>query len=229
MLYTLEDAIFSTVLESEISSRAFLLCTAASLLLGFAVAAAQFIKNTPSKSMVTALALLPTIVELVIMLVNGNLGVGVAVAGAFSLVRFRSAAGSAKDIADIFIAMAIGLATGTGYVGIAAVFTVLILGADVFYRCIRFGEPRNGTKDLRIVVPETLNYTDIFEDVFARFTKSHTLQKVKTSSMGSLFTLTYRVELRPDASEKDFIDELRIRNGNLDIVCSSLTVGQDEL
>lgn len=212
--------LFSSVIDSQFTFGSFLLCLAVSLLLGALIAVVQMIRSNMSKSMILALALLPSIVQLVIMLVNGNVGVGVAVAGAFSLVRFRSAPGTAKDIADIFLAMAVGLATGTGYVGIAAVFTVIMLAVELLYKFIHFGESKTVRKELKIVVPETLNYTDIFEDVFAQFTKTHELIRVKTSSMGSLFTLTYIIVLKDDKSEKDFIDELRIRNGNLDIICA---------
>ena len=163
--------------------------------------------------------MLPAMVTVVIMLVNGNLGAGVAVAGAFSLIRFRSAPGTAKEIAAIFTAMGVGLACGVGYIGYAAAFAVIMCGAMLLYGFIGLGSDKNEErqKKLTITIPENLDYSRVFDDLFEKYTVTHKLVNVKTTNMGSLFKLAYDVELKVDASEKGFIDELRCRNGNLEI------------
>lgn len=193
--------------------------TSAGLLLGVIIALFYMFKSNYNKSFVVTLVLLPAIVGAVISIVNGNIGTGVAVMGAFSLVRFRSIPGTAKEIGYIFFSMAVGLATGMGYVPYAAVFTVLVGFVSLVLFNSRFGEPKQSRKELRITVPESLDYTGLFDDLFAEFTKMHKLKQVKTSNMGSLFKLYYDIVLKDEAREKEMIDQLRCRNGNLDIVC----------
>ena len=225
-------SIFSTSTETAMSSvslAAFFGATAASMIAGLGVACMYMYKNHYRKDFVVTLAILPLIVQLVIMLVNGNLGAGVAVMGAFSLVRFRSIPGTAKDIASIFCAMALGLATGMGYVSVAAVFLVCILLFNLILHKTSFGEEKGLAKQLRITIPENLNYTDIFDDLMVKYTQQYQLTQVKTSNMGSLYELTYAIRLKPDACEKEFIDELRCRNGNLKIVSSIATYYQEAI
>ena len=195
----------------------FLLCTAVSLLLGLVAAAFYRYRNNYNKSFVVTLALLPAVVQLVITLVNGNLGAGLAVMGAFALVRFRSIPGTGRDIAAVFTSMAIGLATGMGFLAIAAVFTVVIGLASIAYNSVSFGVPKLKIQQLKITIPEDLDYEDVFDTAFDEYTVSHELRHQKTSGMGSLYKLYYNVELKPNASPKQFIDELRTRNGNMEI------------
>lgn len=223
------DAIFSSVLTGGITAGGFAACTAASLILGLVLSLSHMFKNSSTKSYAVTVALLPLIVQTVIMLVNGNLGTGVAVAGAFSLVRFRSVPGSAKEILSIFMAMAAGLGTGVGYIGITAIFVVAACGANILYTVTRFGEPQTGEREIRITIPENLNYTDVFDDLFAKYTVFHRLKRVKTSNMGSLYQLTYSVRLKNSALEKELIDNMRCRNGNLDIVSSRCATVSEEL
>ena len=164
-----------------------------------------------------ALFIIPAIVQTVIMLVNGSVGTGIAVMGAFSLVRFRSVAGSAKEIVCIFLAMATGLATAMGYIGLAAVFVVIFCAAMIIASFIRLKEKDDLVRELRITVPEDLNYAHSFDDVFDKYTKEFKLQNVKTTNMGSLYKLSYNIELRSEDDIQEFIDELRCRNGNLEI------------
>ena len=225
---------FSSVLPATVTGDAFpllpyLLCTLCSLALGAVIAAAHAFRNTTTKGFLTTLALLPAIVQMVIMLVNGNLGTGVAVMGAFSLIRFRSVPGTAREICSIFLSMAVGLATGMGYLAAAALFVLVIGGASILYTCLRFGEQKQLEKELKITIPETLDYTDLFDDLFARYTAHWKLEQVKTTNMGSLYRLDYRIELRDPAQEKAFLDELRCRNGNLEIVCGRLPLLTEEL
>ena len=176
-------------MTSGITPESFAICTSVSLLCGLIISLAHMFRNPSSKSFAVTTALLPVIVEVIIMLVNGNLGTGIAVAGAFSLVRFRSAPGSAREILSIFTAMAAGLATGVGFVGVAVIFTVILSLANIIYTLSGFGEGANTERELKITVPEDLNYTDMFEDLFKEYTSYHKLKSVKTSNMGSLYRL----------------------------------------
>ncbi|HBT95382.1 MAG TPA: DUF4956 domain-containing protein [Coriobacteriia bacterium] len=226
--------VFASVLTTtegvaDIPITSFLLCSAVSLILGAAAAAIYMFRNSHNKGFVVTLALLPVVVQLVITLVNGNLGAGLAVMGAFALVRFRSIPGSAKDIAAVFFSMAIGLATGMGFLAIAAVFTVIVGAATMFYAVIPFGEPSDGIRLLKITIPETLDYDEIFASVLEEHTVKHKLVSVKTTNMGSLFKLTYEVVLKASARQKTFIDDLRTRNGNLEIALGRVTTNTGEL
>jgi len=221
---------FSSIIDSAgITFTDALLCTAVSLVLGFAIALVNLSQGRATKTFTVSLVLLPAIVQTVIMMVNGNLGVGVAVLGTFSIIRFRSVPGGAKEIVSVFFAMAIGLATGTGYLTFAALFAVIIgLVMFVLYKT-KFGEIKPKEKHLKIVIAEDLDYTEIFNDIFKKYTQSAVLVKVKTTNMGSMFELTYELVEKPGISEKALIDELRCRNGNLSIVCGVRQTVQEEL
>ena len=208
-----------SIIGSELTLSAFLICTAVSLLLGAGTACAAMYRSRTTQSFAVTLAILPAVVQLVIMLVNGNLGAGVAVAGAFSLVRFRSAPGTAKEIGALFLAMALGLATGMGYVVLAVLLFVILAGVMLALTALRFGQRGDAARILKITIPEDLDYDGLFDDLFERYTTAHTLEKVKTTNMGTLYELHYRINLRQEPVSKSFLDELRCRNGNLTIVC----------
>ena len=194
------------------------------------MAFAYMYRTRYTKSFVITLALLPAVVCVVIMLVNGNVGTGVAVAGAFSLVRFRSVPGTAKEICTLFLAMGAGLIAGMGYLGFAVLFTIAMCAVFVLYNSLDFGTKKNAAtfKTFTITIPEDLDYSGVFDDVFAEFTRSHDLVRVKTTNMGSMFKLTYNVELTDATREKEMIDKLRCRNGNLEIAVSKQeTVGTE--
>ena len=216
------SGIFDSDLARIISLQDFMICIGASLLIGLVIAVAFAIKSRFTKSFVLTLGILPAIVCVVIMLVNGNIGAGVAVAGAFSLVRFRSAPGTAKEIAAIFLSMCVGLACGMGYIGFAALFAGIISLIFVAYNVADslIGSRVSAHKSLRITIPEDLDYTTVFDDLFKEYTKNCLLVKVKTINMGSMFRLTYEVTLRDVKKEKEFVDKLRERNGNLEIMIS---------
>ena len=210
----------STIIASTgITIETFAVCTAASIALGLGIALLCMYKNKYSQSLAVTLAMLPAIVQVIIMLVNGNIGAGVAVAGTFSLVRFRSANGSAREIAMIFLAMAIGLATGMGYVGLAVIFFIVMAAYSLILTTVKFGGSSDSERQLKITIPENLDYDGLFDDLFTKYTNSCTLDKVKTTNMGTLYELTYRISLKDEHKTKEFMDELRIRNGNLNIVC----------
>ena len=204
---------------TEITASAFFLCTAVSVVLGLATAALAMYRSKYSQSFILTLAMLPAMVQVIIMLVNGNIGAGVAVAGAFGLIRFRSAPGSAKEIGMVFLATAIGLATGMGYVALAAAFFAVMAALALLLTAAGFGAGRADVRELKITIPENLDYDGLFDDLFAKYTKEAALERVKTSNMGTLYELSYQIVLRDAHGTKAFLDELRERNGNLNIVC----------
>ena len=219
----------SSILTDSFSIITFLICTAVSLILGAVLAWVHGRFNNSSKGFVITMALLPATIQIVILLVNGNLGTGIAVMGAFSLIRFRSVPGSAKEISSLFMTMAVGLATGTGYIAVAVLYVTIVGGVSVFYHITSFGEQKVKEKELKITIPEGSDYMEIFNDLFKEYTKKVELIRVKTSNMGSLYKLHYQLVLKDPAKEKAFIDELRCRNGNLEISCGRITNTSDEL
>ncbi|MBE6028359.1 MAG: DUF4956 domain-containing protein [Clostridiales bacterium] len=216
---------------SSISAAQFAAAFGVSLLLGMLVAAAYMYKTRYTKSFVVTLAMLPAIICVIIAMVNGSIGAGIAVAGAFSLVRFRSVPGTAKEICAIFLAMATGLATGMGYLGFAAAFTAVLALVILVTSSFDFGTRRNADryKSIRVVIPEDLDYTGVFDDLFAEYTSSCELVNVKTTNMGSMFRLTYDVTLKDPEKEKELIDRMRCRNGNLEINVSRQGTAATEL
>ena len=225
MLEFLTGSIFNTLPTLT----AYIVCLVAPILLGLAVTFTFTFRNRQSRSLTFALALLPLAVAVVIRIVNGDVGTGVAVAGAFSLVRFRSAPGSARDIAAIFIDMGIGFACGAGYVGLAICFAVISCGLALLYTLCGLGVAKKEVKELRILIPENLDYSGVFEDIFKEFTVSAEMIQVKTTNMGSLYRLTYDVVLKPGVNEKTMLDEIRCRNGNLDVSFGRVSTNVDAL
>lgn len=231
MLGNLFEGLFDTDLTVRISVTDFLLCMGVSLVIGVLMALAYMYRTRYTKSFVVTLALLPAVVCVVIMMVNGNVGTGVAVAGAFSLVRFRSVPGTAKEICTLFLAMGAGLIAGMGYLGFALLFTLVMCVMFVLYNRLDFSAKKNAAtyKTITITIPEDLNYSEIFDDIFAEFTTSCELVRVKTTNMGSMFKLTYNVTLGDVAREKEMIDKIRCRNGNLEIAVSRQETAGTEL
>lgn len=197
-------------------------CVCCALIIGLFLAFAYMYRIRYTKSFVATLAVLPAVVCVVIMMVNGNVGVGVAVAGAFSLVRFRSVPGSAKEIGAIFLAMGTGLVVGMGYLGYGILVALLLGSVNMIYNCVGFGAGKKAElyKTLHITIPEDLDYTGVFEEILQTYTSQYEVVRVKTTNMGSLFKLTYNLTLKNKEQEKEFIDELRCRNGNLEITMS---------
>ncbi len=210
---------FNSVVAGGMSLSSFLICLGTAIVLGLAASLVFSYKDRHSMAYSQALALLPAIVTLVIMMVNGNIGAGLAVAGTFALVRFRSAPGSAKEIAGLFFAVAIGLACGMGYVGAAAVFFLVVSAYSLLLDHFHFGRSGDRNRQLKITIPENLDYENLFDDLFAQYTRRHELQRVRTTNMGTLFELTYEIELKNAGISKEFLDAIRCRNGNLNIIC----------
>ncbi len=225
------NGIYETGTTTSISMAQFAASFGTAALLGIIIAVAYMYNTRYSKSFVVTLAMLPAIVCVIIAMVNGSIGAGVAVAGAFSLVRFRSVPGTAKEICAIFLAMGTGLITGMGYLGLAAVFTVILSLAIAITNKLDLGTKRNSDKykSFRIMMPEDLDYTGVFEELFDEYTSSYELVNVRTTNMGSMFRLTYDVTLRDPAKEKELIDKIRVRNGNLEINVSRQATAATEL
>ncbi len=225
------NGIFDTSTTSVIEPWHFILCIAASLAVGLILAFAYMFKSKYTRSFVITLATLPAVVCVVIMMVNGNVGTGVAVAGAFSLVRFRSIPGTAREIGMLFVAMGAGLISGMGYIAYSILFALILGGINLIYNVSGLGkDPKEErTKIFKITVPEELDYTGAFEDVFKEYADGCELTRVKSTNMGSMFKLTYSVLLKKDAAEKELIDKLRERNGNLEIVVSKIDAEEMQL
>lgn len=231
MLDNFFKGVFDTELTAVIDVTDFLLCIACSLVIGIILAASYMFRTRYTKSFVVTIATLPAVVCVVIMMVNGNIGAGVAVAGAFSLVRFRSVPGTAKEIGMLFLAMGAGLIAGMGYLGFALLFTVILAAVNLLYNALNLGAKRNAAKykSFRITIPEDLDYTGVFEEVFREYTTACELTRVKSTNMGSMFRLTFDVILRNPAKEKELIDKLRERNGNLEITVSKQETTEAQL
>ena len=219
----------SIITNGTFTGTQFAVATITAIVCGFIIAISYMVKNRCSRSFVITLVLLPAIVELVIILVNGNIGAGVAVAGAFSLVRFRSTPGRGQEITSIFLAMAVGLATGMGYIGVAILFTVLLSILNLILNISHIGNAGDKYRMLRITVPENIDYEGKFEDIFDKYLSDYTFEEVKTSNMGSLYKITLSVVLKTGASTKALLDEIRTRNGNLDVSLSRQLDSMDSL
>lgn len=231
MLETIFRGLFDAETASVISVADFMICIISSLVIGWMISVMYMYKNTYSRSFIVTIATIPAIVCVVIMMVNGNVGAGVAVAGAFSLVRFRSAPGTAKEIGVLFMAMGAGIITGMGYIAYAVLFVVILGGVDLFYAQIDFGIKKHPAlqRTLHVTIPEDLDYVEVFDDLFAEYTEKYSLVNVKTTNMGSLFKLTYQITFREANVEKAFIDAVRCRNGNLEVALSNQENGETEM
>lgn len=222
------ESIFENSIAGSLSYATALICIVASCVLGGIISFVHMKTTKCSKNFAVTLALLPALVQVVIMMVNGNLGTSVAILGAFGLIRFRSMQGNSKEILSVFFAMAIGLAIGMGHIVFATFVTIIISLLLFVYSKLRISG-RDNMRKLKILIPENLNYVEVFDEIFNKFTKSNTLMKVKTTNMGSMYELFYDIEMKNDVNEKEFLDELRVRNGNLNILLARETEGEGEL
>ena len=221
------DSIINTSVSFDFTGA--MICTLCSLILGIIIAFAYKIQDKASKNFLVSLTVMPVIVQIVIMLVNGNLGAGVAIMGAFSLIRYRSAPGSAKEIAAVFLSMAIGICTGMGYVAFGAVMTVIICGALILFSKTSLLGKSGSEKQLKVTIPENLDYSGIFDDIFEKYTLANSLEKVKTVNLGSMYELIYRITEKDEKQEKQMLDEIRCRNGNLTVICGKVPVNSESL
>lgn len=220
-------SIFENTVNTSIELSSLLICSIVSILLGLVIALTHKYTSRYSKNFLITITLLPILVQAVMMMVNGNLGTSVAIMGAFGLVRFRSIPGTSKEILIIFFTMAVGLATGMGQIWFATILTGIGCVMILLLNNIKFLDKNQGEKELQILIPENLDYSEVFDDIFTEFTKNVSLEKTKTTNMGSMFELTYKVVLKKDIKEKEFIDKLRTRNSNLKISLSRETSDYD--
>ena len=219
--------LFSNIFLQGMSLGTYIISALAAIICGLLVALATSIKYRVTKSFFVTLIVLPLAVQTVIVMVNGSVGTGIAVAGAFSLIRFRSVPAKARDIVSIFVAMTAGLSCAAGYVGIGVLFTLIACACIVLLSLIRMSSERE--QQLLITVPENLNFTGAFDDLFEKYTKKSALVSVKSTNMGSLYKLTYKIEMKNESEMRAFIDDLRIRNGNLEISILKLEGSSEEL
>ena len=220
------ESIFSTS-EATISMENFLICIGVAIVLGIIVAFTHKLTTKTTPNFMLTIALLPVLVQVVILLINGNLGTSLAVAGAFSLIKFRSMPGNSKEIISVFWSMAIGLALGMGYVTLACLITVIV--AIIIFAFNKLENSIEKTRNLKIVIPENLDYENVFEDLLNQYTKKYELIKAKTTNMGSMYELLYNITLKDGIKEKEFLDEIRVRNGNMLVMLERQQLSEVEL
>lgn len=213
---------FDSIIGTQITVTSFLICTAVSLILGLGAALLARFRNRTSRSFSLCLAMMPVVVELVIMLVNGNIGAGLGVAGAFSLVRFRSAQGTARDIALLFFAVALGLATGMGYVVMAAIFFLIVAAFLLVLTLAGFSAAGDTDRLLRVQIPESMDYDGLLDDLLAAHTRRAELISVKSTNLGTIYELQYEIRLKTPSVPKELLDGIRCRNGNLNVTCGRI-------
>ena len=217
---------FESVINGTLSINSAFICIISAVILGLIISLVHMKTSRYSKNFIITLAVLPILVSVIMIMVNGNLGTGIAIAGAFSLVRFRSMPGNAKEIMSVFFAMTIGIAIGAGYVVFAGIITLVVSLMILLLTLIKYGDNNNKYKRLDIVVPETLDYDTIFDEIFNKYVDKYELIRIKTTNLGSLYELKYDITLKDKIREKDFIDDLRVRNGNLKISIHKLEEGE---
>ena len=217
---------FNSVINGNLTLISSSICIICSIILGLIISLVYMKTSRYSKNYIITLAILPILVSTVMIMVNGNLGTGIAIAGAFSLVRFRSMPGNSKEIMSVFFAMTIGISIGAGYVFFATLITITVALMIILFYFINFGEDKNKYKVLDIVVPETLDYDNIFDEVFNKYANKCELLRIKTTNLGSLYELRYNVTLKEGCKEKEFIDSIRVRNGNLKVSMHKLEEGE---
>lgn len=217
---------FNSVINESVNVLSFLEIVGFSILLGLLHSYIEMKTNKYSKNFIITLSVLPVLVSMVILMVNGNLGTGIAVLGSFSLIRFRSVPGNSREILSVFFSMVIGLSLGTGYIAFGVILTIIVSLYLVILKVMKYGE-KEKSKILSILIPEDLDYTNIFNDIMDKYTSSNELIKTKTTNMGTMYELTYNITMKSDVNEKEFIDDIRVRNGNLKVSLSSNMLGSE--
>lgn len=223
----LESILSST--QATISLQSCFICIISAIILGAIISLVHKHTTKSTPNFLLTLAVLPVLVQVVILLVNGNLGTSLAVAGAFSLIRFRSMPGNSKEIVSVFWAMTVGLALGMGYVVFASIITVIVAILMVVINIIVNKNQGTARRKLKVVIPENLDYTEVFNDLFEKYTEKTELQKAKTTNMGSTYELSYIVNMKKDIKEKDFLDEIRVRNANMLVMLEREELSEVEL
>lgn len=214
---------FNTIFDNASTGQSIttiLICSGMAILLGLAVAITHMKTTQTTKGFLVALTVLPLLVMAVMIMINGNLGTSIAILGAFSLIRFRSIGGTAKDLLSIFFTMMIGLALGMGHVLFAVIISVIAILAILLFSYSRILEPNPSERVLKVIIPDDLDYDEVFADIFKKYTSRSKLVRMKTMNMGSLYKLTYNIKMKRNVKEKDFLDEIRVKNCNLKVLLS---------
>jgi len=214
------NAWFADLVNVSLTMGNVIIIVISAAVLGLIVSIAYMFTNRRDgwiQSFTITLIMLPAIVSIIILLVGSSVARAFSLAGAFSLIRFRSAPGDPKDIAYVFFTVAIGLACGMGYIPHAAIFALLICVIMIILDFSKFGYVKSNMMTLKIIIPENLNFKDLFDDIFSKYTKMYKMKRVKTVEFGSLFELTYSIKINDNCDQKALIDELRTRNGNLSV------------
>ena len=218
----------NSIFTTPITLAGLLITLAGSLILGILTALVFSYKNRLSSSLSLTLAVLPVAMSMVTLMINGNLGIAVAVAGGFTLVRFRSIAGTGREISAVFTVMTLGVTCGMGYLGMAVIFFAVVAILVFALTALHFGEKRN-EKLLRVTLPEDYDYVGLFDDVFQKYGVTASIDKIKTTNMGSLIDVTYRVCLPGETMTKEMLDEIRTRNGNLSVMVANYEAEREKL
>ena len=223
------ESIFESANNATISLGDCVICIGVAILLGIVISLTHKFTTKSTPNFLLTLAILPVLVQVVILLINGNLGTSLAVAGAFSLIRFRSMPGNSKEIISVFWAMTIGLALGMGYVAYSVIVTVIVAVLFVVLSKIIEDSSDNLKRKLKVVIPENLDYEEVFNDIFEKYTDKCELQKVKTTNMGSMYELSYFVTLKKGKKAKELMDDIRVRNGNMLVMVERAIVEEEVL
>lgn len=206
-----------------------IICIAVAAILGGVISFTHKITTKTTPNFLLTLAILPVLVQVVILLINGNLGTSLAVAGAFSLIRFRSMPGNSKEIISVFWAMAVGLGLGMGYITYSIIITIIVAVLVILINRILSRSQDLLERKLKIIIPENLDYEEVFDDIFQKYTSKTELRKAKTTNMGSMYELIYTISMKPEYKEKEFMDEIRCRNGNMLVAIEREELSEVEL
>ena len=223
------ESIFESANNATISLTDCVICIGVAIVLGIVISLTHKTTTKSTPNFLVTLAILPVLVQVVILLINGNLGTSLAVAGAFSLIRFRSMPGNSKEIISVFWAMTIGLALGMGYVAYSVIVTIIVAVLFVILSKAIENSSDSLKRKLKVVIPENLDYEEVFNDIFEKYTDKCELQKVKTTNMGSMYELSYFVTLKKCKKAKDLMDDLRVRNGNMLVMVERAMVEEEVL
>lgn len=223
------DSLFNISLESaELTFANVMLTILISVAIGLAISY-TYMKTNPgySQGFILTMVLLPVVVSIIILLIGSNIARAFSLAGAFSIIRFRSAAGNPKDITFVLFTMAAGLACGVGAFGYGMIFTLILCALMVVLHVFKFGVQKSEQRLLKVTIPENLSYEEAFEEVFTQHNVQYQLQKIRTTELGSLYELVYQVTIHPRTNQKEFLDDIRCRNGNLDLTLTMTPTAQE--
>lgn len=225
------DSLFNVTLTSTtLSFSSAIITIIVAIVLGGLISV-TYMKTNPngySQNFTLTMIILPVIVAMIILLIGNNIARAFSLAGAFSIIRFRSAPGDPKDIAYVLFTMAAGLACGVGALGYAVLFTIILCLLMVVLNRLNFAANKKTQKLLKVTIPEDLSYEEAFTEVFEQFSVGYELKKIRTTELGSLYELVYIVTINDSINQKAFLDTIRCRNGNLDLSLTMVPGGSSD-